>query len=280
MPCPIISMASVFLGNMLSFSLATVELVTSLKEHLQASAWHYISGLPIVHCTEDCHIFEVDLKRACLMGMSIWLIVQVLFACIHVDNIFLLCLPNHLIPSTQQFQQEGSEANVDGQVHLDPTGVQHGAKLHEDDIFDRKTSLHDNSRHENFAAVQSQTVYIEIAVMQATMLSAYQAHQALQHPSKISILSLLGSDNEAPCMEASHHDTTYNNSLRRGCRAVLIAMQKTLYMENREICGPIIHCNPAILPQDLNVRLYHIQHQHLWRPYGNQGFTYREAAKG
>ena len=277
MPSPIMSMASVFLGNMLTFSLPAVELVTSSEEHLQASAWHYTSGLPNKHCTEDCLVSYVDLECACLMGIPIWLIVQVLFACIHVDNTFLLCLPHHLTPSTQKFQQKGSESHIDGRLHLDATGVQHGAKLHEDATFDKEINLHHKSRHESFAAMQAQTLEIEMTVMQANMLSAYQAHQALQHPSKISILSLLGSDYEVPCAEANHSDTTYNKSLRRGCRAVLIAMQKTLYMEDREICGPIIHCDPATLPQDLNVRLYHIRH--TCKSHGNPCTSYGESLK-
>ena len=185
---------------------------------------------------------------------------QVLFACLHADNTFLLCLPSHLIPRTHRVQRKGTVSDIDGQLHLDTMGVHHGSNLHKDKRSEKQIGLYYNSRHDISAAVQSQTDDTKMAVMQATMLSAYQAHQASQHPSKISVLSLLGSDYELPCVEAPYHDTTYINSLRRGCRAVLIAMQKTLYMENRDICGPTIHCNPATLPQDLDVRLCHIQH--------------------
>ena len=50
------------------FSLAAVELVTSLEEHLQASTWHYTSGLPNMHCKRGLS-FEVEHAR--LMGSSV-----------------------------------------------------------------------------------------------------------------------------------------------------------------------------------------------------------------
>lgn len=182
---------------------------------------------------------------------------QIVFASLHADYV-LLYLPNHLTISTQKGQQKGAEVAADGQLLLNTIEMQYKAQTNENQILARRLHPRDSSEHESVAALQSRTIDIKTAILQATMISAYQAHQHSRHPSKISVFLTL--DHDELKMEAPQHDTINNKSLGKECRAVLIAMHKTLYKECRDICGPAIYHHSASLTRDLQVCFYHSQH--------------------
>ena len=180
---------------------------------------------------------------------------QVLFAYLQADHVILLFLPEYLTACTLKADQVGVGSPNDSQLQLFTGGVQHTAKMHDNKICGRRANSQDTSTHNITAVLQSSTMYMEKAIMQATMLYAYQAHQFTRHHSKISVLSSMGLHHDKLCREAPQYGTTYNTMLRNGCRAVLVAMHKTLYMESRDICGPTILCYPPGLPLDMHVCL-------------------------
>ena len=179
---------------------------------------------------------------------------QILFASLHADHM-LFSLPNHMTISTQRGQQKGAEFAPDGQLLLNTTEMQYTTQAHKKQIIARRLDSRDDSKMESVAALQSRILDIKTAILQATMLPAYQAHRYSRHPSKISIFSTLGHDELF--MEEPQHGTIHNDSSGKNGRAVLTAMHKTLYKECQDICGPAIHHHPANLPRDLHVCLYH-----------------------
>ena len=165
----------------------------------------------------------------------------------------LLFLPEHTVTCTQKEERIGVGSPTDSQLQSHTGALQQKAEMHDDEICRKGANLQDTSTPDTTAALQSTSMYMEKAIMQATMLHAYQAHQLTRHHSKISILSSMGLQHSKLCNQEPRYGLIYDSMLRNGCRAVLVAMHKTLYMERRDICGPIILCYHASLPLDVRV---------------------------
>lgn len=173
-----------------------------------------------------------------------------LWSCVDVDTSLFLSLPEISTNCMESSQDQGTivhgNATTQGRVtipHLVKSSCAQG--------------------YGTDKALEVRSMNVKKAFMQATMLKAFQAHQNIQHPSKISIMSsgdkgeeLLG-DIQASLEEKfltvtqqGLHDYRQKTS---DYHTLLIAMHKTLYMENRATCGPVIHCWGAKQPPHIDV---------------------------
>ena len=167
-------------------------------------------------------------------------------------------MPTHYNTFAKRAEEKEAGSSPSGDVqHLHSTSKPYDkAKLLADDGHERRTSSQDMSECEILSALQSTTLDIEYYILQATMLLVYQAHQYADHKSKISTLSFLEPEDEKSHGKAPQYGMKENKILRKGCRAVQLAMHKTLFMEHRDICGPAIQYWPTKQPPSLHVCLY------------------------
>lgn len=162
---------------------------------------------------------------------------QVLWSCVDVDTSLFLSFPE--IP-TNCIENSRDHKSI---VHSNPKTRGRATIPH----------LIESSCAQGYGtdeALEVRSMNAKKAFMQATMLKAFQAHQNIQHPSRISVLSF-GDKGEGLLGQASLEEkfsAVTQQGLHDNCQKTsdyhtsVIAMHKTLYMENRATCGPAIHC--------------------------------------
>jgi hypothetical protein len=94
--------------------------------------------------------------------------------------------------------------------------------------------------------------------MHQTMFSVYQAHEHVQHPSRISHITF-GAQQSATCIDSSQKSHGYQQHQHANCwlktaaAAASISLARTLFMEHRAKSGVILDMWPPELPVNAQV---------------------------